>query len=173
MLAPGGSTNKLNANPPRITFRMVRGRVIPIVQGKQPRGATRPLRQEFDTRVLEVKQAERGMRGVGKDEHGHVVKNFGTKSTFPQFFGDLGFNSKKQFLDVASKKTGRKYEDLVNNSVNSLLVGRNSTFGDIPPNEKFRLATKQEYNNKGVIFRKMNGKVVPLRPKYVDDGVPF
>lgn len=173
MYAPSASHNKLNPNPPKVTFRMVRGRVIPIVHGKQPRGATRPLREELHTREMEVREAEKGMRGASLDDKDNY-KGFGTKSTFPPFFGELGFNSKKQFLQVVKKKQGRKYEDLVQDSIDSLLVGRESKqFGRIPPNDQFRLATKQEYNNKGVVFRKMNGKVVPLRPKHIEDEVPF
>lgn len=173
MYAPSLNENKVNPNPPKVTFRRIHGRVIPIINGKQPRGATNPLRQELATRELEVRQAARGMRGATLDEQGNY-KGFGSKSTFPKFFGELGFNSKKQFLDVVGKKQGRKYDDLVDDSINSLLVGRSSTFGDIPPNERFRLATKQEYNNQGVVFRRMNGKVVPLRPRHIeDDEVPF
>jgi hypothetical protein len=170
MYAPGASQNKINPNPPKVTFRMVRGRIIPIVNGKQPKGATKPLRQELNTRIMEVKQAERGMRGATIDDRGNF-KGFGTKSSFPKFFGDLGFNSKKQFLNVVAKKKGKKYEELVDDSIDSLLHGRSSTFGDIPPDERFRLATKQEFNNTGVAFRMIDGKVRPMR--FTHSEVPF
>lgn len=179
MYAPSASTNKLNPNPPKVTFRRIRGRVVPIINGKQPKGATRPLREELYMREMEVREAAKGMRGATEDEYGNY-KGFGTKSTFPPFFGELGFHSKKEFLKVVKKKQGRKYDDLVEDSIDSLLKGRESKqFGHIPPSEQFRLATKQEFNNQGVIFRRMNGKVVPLRPRklrdddYDDDEVPF
>jgi hypothetical protein len=179
MYAPSGSHagNKLNPNPPKVTFRRIRGRVVPIINGKQPRGATRPLREELFLREMEVREAAKGMRGAATDEYGNI-KGFGTKSTFPPFFRELGFNSRKQFLEVVKKKQGRKYDQLVEDSIESLIKGRESEqFGRIPPNEKFRLATKQEFNNKGVIFRKINGKIIPLRPKYMrekyNEEVPF
>ena len=181
MLAPGsGGKNKVNPNPPKITFRMVRGRIIPIVGGKKVRGATKPLRQELSTRETEVRQADRGMRGVGYNDKREAVRNFGTKSTFPKFFGELGFKSKADFVKTIKSRKGVRYERLVNDSIDSLLHGRSSSFGRIPPDEKFRLATKQEYNNEGVVFRKINGRVVPMRPKHkqkkkakYDDDVPF
>lgn len=173
MYAPSGSENKINPNPPKVTFRMIRGRVVPIINGKQPRGATRPLREELYMREMEVREAAKGMRGASLDEQGNY-KGFGTKSTFPPFFRELGFHSKKEFLKVVKKKQGRKYEDLVDDSIDSLLKGRESAqFGRIPPNERFRLATQQEFNNQGVVFRKMNGKVVPLRPRHIEEEVPF
>lgn len=177
MLAPSSSGNKLNPNPPKVTFRRINGRIVPIVNGKQPRGATKPLRQELATREMEVRQAAKGFRGVGYNDKGEAVRNFGSKSTFPKFFGELGFNSKKQFLDVVAKKKGKKYEELVNDSIHSLLVGRSSTFGDIPPDERFRLATKQEFNNVGVVFRRIDGKVRPMRglkkKKEEEEYLPF
>ena len=165
---------KQNPNPPKVTFRMIRGRIIPIVNGKQPRGATKVLREEVNSMIGEVKHAEKGVRGVGYNEQGEAVKNYGTKSTFPKFFGELHFNSRKQFLDIVEKKKGARYEAFVDKSIDGLLHGRESSFGRIPPNEKFRQATKQEFNNKGVIFRKIEGKVIPLRPRYPrDEEVPF
>ncbi len=179
MYAPSASHtgNKLNPNPPKVTFRRIRGRVVPIVDGKQPRGATRPLREELYLREMEVREAQRGMRGATLDDQGNY-KGFGTKSTFPPFFRELGFSSRKQFLDVVKKKQGRKYDQLVEDSIESLIKGRESEqFGRIPPNEKFRLATKQEFDNQGVIFRRIDGKIKPLRPKFIRpknyDEVPF
>ena len=173
MYAPSSSANKQNPNPPKVTFRMIRGRVVPIVEGKRPRGATRLLREELYMREMEVREAEKGIRGATTDDRGNT-KGFGTRSTFPPFFGELGFNSKKQFLQVVKKKQGRKYEDLVNDSIDSLIGGRESKqFGRIPPSERFRLATKQEYNNQGVVFRRINGKVIPLRPRHIEEEVPF
>jgi len=158
------TNNKLNDNAPKVTFRRIRGRVVPIVNGKQPVGATRPLREELVMREMEVREAEAGKRGASIDDQGNQ-KGFGTKSTFPKFFRELGFNSKKQFLKVMESKKGKKYEQVVNDSISSLLKGRDSTYGRIPPNEKFRVATKQEFDNRGVSFRRVNGKVIPMRFK--------
>lgn len=165
---------KENPNPPKVTFRMIRGRVVPIVAGKRARGAGPILRQEIQDRYSEVKHADKGYRGASVDwDHGHAV-NFGVKSTFPPFFSQLKFNSRKQFLEVVEKKKGKKYEDLVEDSIDGLLHGRESSHGYIPPNQQFRFATKQSFNNRGVVFRRIDGKVRPLKfKKKEEDEVPF
>lgn len=166
---------KQNANPPQVTFRRIRGRIVPIVNGKQPRGATKILQQELSDRVQEIKEAERGQRAVGYHE-GQAVKNFGTKSTFPSWYKDIGFKNKADFAKVVKTKEGVKFQRLVDDSIEGLIHGRSTSFGPIPPNRKFRLATKQEFDNKDVIFRRIDDRVVPMRIpiwKRRDDEVPF
>lgn len=161
--------NKQNPNPPHITFRRIRGRIVPIVQGKKAPGATKLLGQELQDRASEIAHAEKGVRGVGYSE-GEVTHSFSTKSTFPAWYSKLGFKNKADFSNTLKKKSGVKFDRLVNDSIESLSHGRTSTFGNIPASTKFRLATKQEYNNRGVIFRNIDGKVVPLR---IGAEVPF
>jgi len=161
--------NKQNPNPPKVTFRVLRGRVVPIVQGKQPRGVTNILKDELEGRKIEIEHAEAGKRNVGYDGD-RVVKSFGTKSTFPGYYSKIGFKNKDHFMKVINNKKGPKFAALVEDSIGGLLKGRTSSYGKIPPSTKFRVATKQEFDNRGVVFRKINGVIVPLRPS---ERVPF
>ena len=161
---------KENPNPPQVTFRRIHGRIVPIVKGKRAPGATKILKQELDDRASEIAHAEAGYRGVGYHE-GHAVKNFGTKSSFPSWYSDIGFKSKKDFVKTIKEKKGVKYERLVNDSISGLLHGRNSSFGYVPPSTSFRIATRQTFDNTHVVFRNIDGRVVPMRIKR--EEIPF
>lgn len=161
---------KENQNPPRVTFRRIHGRIVPIIQGKKARGASKLLHQELKDRAAEISHAEKGVRGVGYHEN-VAVKNFGTRSTFPAWYSEIGFKGKSDFQKTLKAKKGIKYDRLVEDSIEGLLHGRDSSFGKIPPSTSFRLATKQSFDNTNVIFRKIDGRVVPLRIKR--EEVPF
>ena len=161
---------KENPNPPRVTFRRIHGRIVPIIQGKKAHGGTKILRQELEDRASEIAHAEKGMRGVGYHE-GEAVKNFGTRSSFPAWYSEIGFKGKKDFAKTIKEKKGVKYERLVDDSINGLLHGRDSSFGRIPASTSFRIATRQTFDNTNVIFRNIDGRVVPIRSKR--EEIPF
>lgn len=155
-----------NINAPKVKFIRVRGRVIPIFSGNskgtKPRVAGRIVEDQLDAMEDSVKNAESGKRviqGYGTDTH--VV---GTKSTFPAFYSQIGFKNKGDFK-VVLEKSGVRHDRLIDAAVSDIKSGEN--YGMHLPNrsKEFQVATRQIFDNKNVVFRKLNGKIIPLHIK--------
>jgi hypothetical protein len=155
-----------NKNPPSVRFIRKHGRIIPIVSGKKSYKAEKILKQNIDEMDMEVKIAEAGRRFTRDDGSwgGHG-------STFPQFFRDMGFKTKKQWNKAIEKQSGHDFDGILNAASDR---------------HNFKVATKQIFDNKLVMFRTINGKVRPIRakdenhyefynwkPKKQSDEVPF
>jgi hypothetical protein len=162
---------KDNANAPQIRFVRINGRVIPIVNKQKVMKAAPLVESRIDEMTSQVQSAEAGKRNVGKDENGNVVKNFGTQSTFPGFYGALGFRNKNDFYKTVMQRQSKKFDNLAEQAIDDLKGGYQTQDGRVPPNRDFRVLTKQTFDNRGVTFRNINGRVVPLRNKH--DEVPF
>jgi len=154
---------KDNPNPPSITFRRFHGRIVPIVQGHAKVNAGKLIEQHLTDVGHEVKAAVKGSRGVGHDDGSGFTKNFAEKSTFPKFYSDVGFKNKENFFKVLGSKSGVKYNQMVHQAHEDLSHGSETTFGRLPPNMSYRVATKQTFDNTRVVFRNQGGKVHPMR----------
>lgn len=62
-----------------------------------------------------------------------IVKKSGIKSTFPEWFGELGFNSKADFLKVMKRGEGVRFERLLKRAAEDIEKGYKTSFGDVPP----------------------------------------
>lgn len=181
MLAPGsyqerdGLVKNKDAKP--ITFVKKNGR-ISLKMGKRSVGGERLVIDRIREMKMEVEKAEKGSTvstmkdfGPGSAEY----KRHGIKSSFPKWFGELGFNSKKDFIKVLNSKKGVRYDRLVNRAIDDLSTGYSSSYGRIPPSEEFQVKSRQKFDNRGVVFRVIDGKVRPIRgggPRFSDE-VPF
>lgn len=154
-----------------------------IYNGQKSVGGERALIGRLKEMKMEVNTAEAGKTvSVMKDlgSKGTSYKRYGVKSTFPKWFGRIGFNSKKDFNKVYNRKSGERYQRLVRKAHKDLSQGYDTSFGEVPPDTDYLVKTRQRFDNRGVIFRRINGKVVPLRVKgrnrnqlKFDDEVPF
>jgi hypothetical protein len=95
-----------------------------------------------------VKSAEAGktvstMKDMG--DKGYEYKRHGIKSSFPAWFSKFGFNSKKDFQKVMNRKSGPRYERVVNKAIKDLSTGYRTKFGDVPASKKFLVATRQKF----------------------------
>ena len=175
MLAPGSSNNNGivdNKKAKRVTFTKKKGR-ISLMMGDKNVGGSNMVVDRIQEMKSEVDHAQAGstvttMKDVGPG--GPAFKRHGIKSTFPKWFGETGFNSKKDFMKVLNNKKGVRYDRLVNRAVSDLSSGYDTSFGRVPSSEKFQVASRQKFDNRGVTFRFIKGKVRPLRGGNV---VPF
>jgi hypothetical protein len=169
MLAPSSEPQyddlKDNKKSKEVRFKKVKGRLV-LLNGKKKVGGTRLVQERLDEMKTAVKSAEAGktvstMKDMG--DKGYEYKRHGIKSSFPAWFSRLGFNSKKDFQSVMNRKSGPRYERVVNKAIKDLSTGYRTKFGDVPASKKFLVATRQKFDNKNVIFRTINGKVVPMK----------
>jgi len=161
-----------NPNPPRVRFIRVHGRVIPIVNNKKSLLGSKMISDRLEEMRQEVQHAERGMRGVGYNEHGEAVKNFATRSTFPPWYSHHGFKNKEQFYKTIDNLKSRKRIGLEEQAVEDLSKGYMTSFGRVPPSLGFKVVTRQVYDNRGVTFSRIDGLVRPMHFKK-DEEVPF
>jgi len=157
---------KPNPHAPQVRFIRRNGRVIPLISGNRagvkPRVATRIVRDQVEAMSQAVEVAEKGQRvhlGYGTS---HEVRGFG--SSFPKFYGELGFRNKADFRKVLNTPGARQFR-LMDQAVRDIKAGH--SYGTGLPNQsrRFELATRQVFDNTNVVFRKIDGKVRPLRLK--------
>lgn len=162
-----------NSNPPAVRFIKKNGRVIPIVQGKKVNKASGMIESRLDEMSQEVQMADRGERGVGYNDDREVVRNFSTKSTYPKFYSEIGFKNKDHFYKTVMTRETKLFDKLADQAIDDLKDGYDTSFGRVPPSRDFRVATRQTFDNRGVVFRKIDGQIRPLRFKKKNDEVPF
>lgn len=165
---PGGLVKNKKAKD--ITFVKSKGR-IRLKMGSKDVGGERLLSQRLQEMKSEIQAAERGRTDTTMKDFGPgsaEFKRHGVKSTFPTWFGKVGFNSKKDFMKVINSKKGTRYDRLVGRAIDDLSSGYSTSFGRVPASQKFQIATRQKFDNTGVVFRVIDGKVRPIK-----GGVPF
>lgn len=138
-----------NENAPQVRFVRVRGRIIPIVQGKKKLKAAAILDENLQRMKVDVDVAEAGRRIPLADGTwtGH-------KSTFPKHFKRAGFKTKHEWLSAYNRQEGPKFERIL----------RIAT-GD----RAFRVATSQMYDNHLTIFRTIDNRVRPIKLKSAEE----
>lgn len=153
-----------NSHAPSVRFIRKGGRVIPIVTGSKTgvksRVAGQIVNDQLHGMEHSVDIAEKGKRvhlGYGTD---HEVR--GMSSTFPKFYSEIGFKNKADFK-TSLDKPGAKQERLIQRAIEDIKKGETYGFGGPNVSTNFKLATRQIFDNQNVIFRKMSGKVVPIR----------
>lgn len=137
-----------NKNAPSVRFVRIRGRIVPIVGGHKSNKGAAILKDRIDHMDHEVQVAEAGRRVRLDDGSTHSWK-----SGFPQHFRDLGFATKKQWNAAMSKGSGPAFDSIVDKAADNMA---------------FKVATKQVYDNRHVLFRKIDGEVRPIRAKSQD-----
>jgi predicted metal-dependent hydrolase len=153
------------------TFKMKNGKVITgykpryVPTGKKPdyssKYAQKMIAGELDNMRSEIEASQAGQRtitGVGTE-----MKVTATKSTFPSYMRKAGISSKKDFMKVLSQKRGKRKERLKKIAINRLNEGYKNKHGYDMPDMKFKAKTGQVYDNKDIIFRRIKGRIVPLR----------
>lgn len=168
---------KQNPNPPAVRFIRKNGRIIPIVQGKKKRSLIDNLEGRVNEMKREVNEAERGMRQVSYDRETDHHRNFATKSSYPEWYSKIKFKNKEDFKTALLSQRGKKHDEIINQAIDDLIGGYESPdVGRVPPDREFRIKTKQAWDNTNVIFRKIDGKVRPIKIRLKQDDfsdIPF
>jgi len=99
------------------------------------------VNDRFDEMISEIDNAQAG-RVVTTVKEGNIggdvdFKKHGVKSTFPKWFGEVGFKSKADFDKVIKSGKGVRFDRLMARAKEDLTKGYNTAFGRVPPNEKF------------------------------------
>jgi hypothetical protein len=137
--------------------------------------AKRIISKELNNMAWEIKRSEAGSSTLVKDEHDRVTHRAFTKSSFPKYMSEAGINSTKDFLKVLSQKKGIRHDRLKNEAIKRLEQGYKNEHGFDVPSKEFLVASKQLYDNKNVIFRRVRGRIIPIRVPHDKrhDLVPF
>ncbi len=174
---------KENSYKPNVRFIRVRGRVIPIVQGKKSHKAADNINARLGEMKAEVMASTSSGRSFSTKADGST-KNIAASSNYPDFYRSMKFRNKTDFMKALYGKSN-KSDDLVKEAHDNLSTGYETSYGGrVAPDLNYKVDTKQVYDNRGVVFRRFNGKVVPIRtkkvkeppmPKNLDnyDDVPF
>ena len=180
MFAPGSEPTSdlvVNKKAKPIKFRRVNGR-IKLYMGDKRVGGGRMVKQRLGEMKMEIDHAEKGysvttMKDFGSG--GAEFKRHGVKSTFPKWYSQHGFKNKQDFARVLARKKGIRNERLVKQAIEDLSEGYETPHGRVPGSKEFQVKTRQKFDNKGVVFRRIRGRVVPMRPRkpLMDEEVPF
>lgn len=153
---------KQNPKQPQIRFIRKNGRIIPIVNRKKVSAAS----DNLEGRLGEMKGEVSGASSEGKsfkqgiDGSTSYSKGF---SNYPEFYRQLKFRNKNDFFKAFVGK-GKKADDLVGQAHEDLSNGYESALsGRVPPDLNYKTETRQVFNNNGIVFRKIKGRVVPIK----------
>jgi hypothetical protein len=173
------SDYKENENAPRVRFIRKNGRIIPIVGEQKSMKGSEELQHRLNEMKQEVLTSSSAGRSFKETNRGMVhSKGF---TNYPSFYRNIKFRNKGDFLSAYSGK-GKKADILIQQAHEDLSGGYVSSMsGEAPPSMAYRVATKQSFDNRNVIFRRINGRIVPIRLKdksskkasTFNDDVPF
>ena len=100
-----------------------------------------------------------------KGKMGGVINRSFTPSTFPKFLRETKINTKKDFAKVLAGKRGIRKKRLEKEAIKRLNEGFSNDHGYDMPDMNFRKKTGQVFDNKDIIFRRIRGRIVPIRVK--------
>jgi hypothetical protein len=121
------------------------------------------LNDHIHDMVNEAKASTRGRVGFKQNARGDVIGEWHMKSNFPDWYRKVKPKNIKDLADAATKAKGAIYNRLKDQAIERLNHGYINDHGHDGPDKDFLVASKQMYNNKGVIFRFIGGRIVPLR----------
>lgn len=138
-------------------------------------GAKALIRSQLKGMAYEVKSSTAGSSALIHDQYGRVSHRAFTPSTFPDYVQKSGAGSTKEFLKILSSKKGLRYDRLKTTAIDRLENGYQNQHGYDIPNTKFLVASKQLHDNKDIVFRRIRGRIVPMRVPHSKryDLVPF
>lgn len=118
---------------------------------------------ELGSMAYEVKQAERTKSILTEDEYGRFNGRVAGSSTFPKFMRESGISSRNDFIKVMESRKGIRFKRLESKAIDRLSKGFMDANNYSPPDEKFLVASKQVYDRKDVIFRRVRGRLIPMK----------
>lgn len=133
------------------------------------------ITKEMKSMAWEVKRSEAGRSTLVMGERTGEAHRAYSKSTFPEYVQKAGINGTKDFLKVLSQGKGLRYGRIKSEAIQRLEKGFMNEHGYDEPNKKFLVASKQLHDNKNVVFRRIGGRIIPMRIPYEKraDLVPF
>jgi hypothetical protein len=134
-----------------------------VETGKSPNYSTKfaqkRINQELGNMKWEIEKSEKSSLSIVDN------RRIQTKSTFPDYMSKAGISSRKDFMAIINAKKGVRFERLKTTAIERLNHGYSNEHGYDTPNMEFRNKTGQVYDNKNVIFRRVRGRLIPMRVK--------
>jgi hypothetical protein len=156
------------------TFTRKQGKIVKIVKprfvetGKKPDYSSRFAKNRIDSMIdqmkYEIDQSEKSSSTLVFNKDGSAHRAY-TKSTFPEFLRQTKINTRKDFMKVLASKKGVRYNRLKDEAVQRLNRGFQNDHGFDSPDMEFRTKTGQVWDNQDVVFRKIRGRIVPIRTR--------
>lgn len=159
---------KDNPTAPPIRFVRIKGRIVPIAGSRKVPKAGELIDDRLEEMRYEVKAAESSGRQYSASNN----RSFGGFTTYPDYYRKMKFKNKLDFETTLNKRAGKRFDDLVEQTIEDLKDGYSTSHGRIPPSMKFRVMTRQTFDNTNIVFRRINGRVRPMRID-ANDEVPF
>lgn len=158
------------------TFSRKNGKIVTKIKprykltGKTPNYSSKLAKDAIQSEIQEMRSeisnsvaGQRTVIGYGSD-----MKVIGTKSTFPSYLRETGINTRKDFMKVLQSKKGKRYERVRQEAIKRLNEGYQNPQGRAMPDMEFKVKTGQVYDNKDIIFRRVRGRIIPIRVKKKD-----
>lgn len=177
--APGAISssdeNRFKENPRAVapSFRK-KGYRVEVVAGDRKVAGHRLFLGRLREMNQQVSAAEQGRRLAAVHDSG--TRSYAQKSTFPSFYSSIGFQGKKDFIKVYHSREGVKFKRLGEQAIHDLNKGYSTHLHESGPNKEWLVKTRQVFDNKNVVFRRIRGRIVPMRvsrPRAASDEVPF
>lgn len=154
-------------------FKKVDGKIVVSQKerykptGKEPnynsKYALKRINQEINNMKWEISKSEKSSSSLINDEHGRVSHRAYSESTFPDYMRKAGINSKNDFDSVIKSGKGIRFNRVKSEAINRINNGYQNKHGFDMPDLKFKVKTGQLHDNKDVIFRRVGGRIVPMR----------
>ncbi len=135
--------------------------------GKKPNydtaQAKKIVRQRIKEMISDVKASTPGKSRLRMDERGQASGRYMDASTFPKYYRTVKAKNFEDFVKIALSEKGKRYQRIKDEAISNLEHGYRNDHGHAGPDKDFLVASKQVYDNKGVIFRYVGGRIVPMR----------
>jgi hypothetical protein len=131
--------------------------------------ARKIIKSELGSMRYEVLNSEKSSSVLVRDEQTYAGFSHRaySQSTFPEWMRKSGIGSTKDFIQVLNQNKGVRYDRLKNVAIDRLNNGYKNNHGYALPDVGFKTASNQLYDRKDVIFRRVRGRLIPMRvPKH-------
>lgn len=125
--------------------------------------ARKIINAELKSMAVDVKMAETTKSKLITDEFDRVTHRVGGISTFPKYMREAGISSKKDFIKVMESRKGLRFKRLEARAIERLNHGFKDSQNYSPPDKDFLVASNQLYDRKDVIFRRVRGRLIPMK----------
>jgi len=160
----------MNETTPR--FKMVNGQIktwqvarfVPtnkLPDYEAPK-ARKIIQAELGDMKREITSAYRTKSTLVFNDDGSAHRSAGD-STFPKYMREAGISSTSDFIKVMNSKKGIRFKRLEKAAISRLENGIDEKFMRAEPDEDFLKASGQIYDRKDVIFRRVRGRLIPMR----------
>jgi hypothetical protein len=129
--------------------------------------ASKIIKSELGSMRQEILASQKSSSTLIMDDNDRVTHRTYSPSTFPSWMRNSGISSTKDFLAVINQNKGIRHDRLKGIAIDRLNSGYSNQHGYDLPDTDFKVSSNQLYDRKDVIFRRIRGRLIPMRvPKH-------